>query len=312
MTTQPTPRKPLPIVRLRWVWYSISLVLLASTVVLIATGGLKLGIDFAGGTLHKVTFTTTRPDTPTLTTAVDAVVGTATVQPTGSKDVTLRYANVDNAKRQELLDTLSKKFGKVDELSFDSVGPTIGNELKRKAFYATALVMLGIILYLTYAFRKVSEPVKSWQYGVLAIVTLLHDVGAVVGVFALLGHLQGAQVDSLFLVAVLTTLGYSVHDTIVVFDRTRTNLLRLGSDQFVKAVELATNQTIGRSVNTSLTAVISLVALLVFGGSSLFDFILALLVGVVVGTYSSIFVASPLLVSWFRLSERRRLRRMAA
>lgn len=307
MTTRTT--KPLPIVRLRWLWYSISVLLLGSAVVLIATGGLKLGIDFAGGTLHAVHFTTARPDTPTIDSAAEAVVGAATVQPTGESDALLRYSNVDNAKRQELLDALSQQFGTVEELRFDSIGPTIGNELKRKAFYATALVMLGIILYLTYAFRKVSQPVTSWQYGVLAIVTLLHDVGAVVGVFALLGHLQGAQVDSLFLVAVLTTLGYSVHDTIVVFDRTRTNLLRLGSDQFEKAVELATNQTIGRSINTSLTSLIALVALLVFGGPTLFNFVIALVVGVAVGTYSSVCVASPLLVSWYRLSERRRLRR---
>lgn len=303
--------RPLQIVRLRKIWYTLSLLLVLASAALVATGGLKLGIDFAGGTLHAVHFTTTRPETPAINTAVEALVGTTTVQPTGDADALLRYETVDNAKRQALLDALSQQFGPVEELRFESIGPSIGNELKRKAFYATGLVVLGIILYITYAFRKVSQPVKSWQYGLLAIVTLLHDVGAVIGMYALLGHLQGAQVDSLFLVAILTTLGYSVHDTIVVFDRTRTNLLQLGPDQFEKAVELATNQTVGRSINTSLTAVISLVALLVFGGPTLFHFVLALLVGVVVGAYSSIFVASPLLVTWHRFSERRRLQRSA-
>jgi preprotein translocase subunit SecF len=301
--------KSFPIVRLRVWWYAFSIVLLGASVALAATGGLKLGIDFAGGTLHEVRFTTARPDTSMLEAAVEATVGDATVQPTGDDAAILRYEQIDNAKRQTLLDALGQQFGAVEETRFDSIGPTIGNELKRKAFYAIGLVMLGIILYVTYAFRKVSAPVQSWKYGVLTIVTLLHDVLIVVGTFALLGRLVGAQVDSLFLIALLTTLGYSVHDTIVVYDRTRTNLLRLGPGHFEKAVDLATNQTIGRSINTSLTTAIPLVALLLFGGPTLFSFILALLVGLIAGTYSSIFVASPLLVTWHRQSEHRRLRR---
>jgi len=301
-----TQYRPVPIVRLRKVWYAFSLLLLTASAVLAATGGLKLGIDFAGGTLHEVRFTTTRPETPALEAAVETAVGEATVQPTGDANAILRYEQVDNAKRQTLVDALSQQFGPVEELRFESIGPSIGNELKRKAFYAVGLLVIGVILYVTYAFRKVSAPVQSWKYGVLTIVTIVHDVGIVVGTFALLGHLVGAQVDSLFLIAVLTTLGYSVHDTIVVFDRTRTNLLHLGPDQFEKAVELATNQTIGRSVNTSLTTAIPLVALLLFGGPTLFTFVLALLVGIIAGTYSSIFVASPLLITWHRLSEHRR------
>lgn len=300
--------KYLPILRLRKIWYAFSLVMIAASIVLVATQGLRLGIDFVGGTLHEINFTTNRPDTTAVAEAVKDLVGEATIQPVKEASTVLRYRNIDNETRQKVLDVLTEKFGAVEETSFESIGPTIGQELKRKAIWALVLLMGGIIVYITYAFRKVSEPVKSWKYGVLTVVTLLHDVSLVVGTYALLGMLKGAEANSLFLVALLTTLGYSVHDTIVVYDRTRTNLLVLGPEKFEKAVDLATNQTLTRSINTSLTAAITLGALLMFGGPTLFDFVLGLLVGVVVGTYSSIFVASPLLVTWHRFSEKRRAR----
>jgi preprotein translocase subunit SecF len=302
----------IPIVRLRKVWYVFSAFLIAGALVLVGMGGLKLGIDFSGGTLHEIKFTTTPPAVDQLQSTLTEIVGEARVQPSGETNVILRYGTVTNETRQSLIDTLTTKYGAVEEVRFDSIGPTIGNELKRNAIWSILLVIGAIIVYLTYAFRKVSEPVRSWKYGVLAIVTLFHDVLMVIGAYAFLGLTRGAEADSLFLIALLTTLGYSVHDTIVVFDRTRTNLIELGSDQFEKAVELATNQTLVRSLNTSLTTTISLVALLLFGGDTLFNFVLALLVGVVTGTYSSIFISSPLLVTWYRFSEKRRLRRASA
>jgi preprotein translocase subunit SecF len=301
----------LPIVRLRKVWYVFSALLIAGALVLVGMGGLKLGIDFSGGTLHEITFTTERPANDKIEETLGDIVGEPRIQPSGDKNVILRYGTVDNETRQKVIDALTARHGAIEEVRFDSIGPTIGNELKRNAIWSIILVMAAIIIYLTYAFRKVSEPVRSWKYGVLAIVTLLHDVLMVIGAFAFLGLTRGAEADSLFLIALLTTLGYSVHDTIVVFDRTRTNLIELGSDQFEKAVELATNQTLVRSLNTALTTTISLVALLLFGGDTLFNFVLALLVGVVAGTYSSIFVSSPLLVTWHRFSEKRRLAKAA-
>ncbi|MFH0830442.1 MAG: protein translocase subunit SecF, partial [Parcubacteria group bacterium] len=288
-----------------------SLVLIGTSITLVALRGIPLGIDFVGGTLQQLEFESAPPTPDALAAVSDPIVGLATIQPTGQKGVLLRYREVDQVTRQKLLDELNAKFGKVSEVSFESIGPTIGQELRRKALWAIALVILAIIGYVSYAFRKVSRPIESWKYGILTIVTLFHDVSVVLGTFALLGIFRGAELDSLFVVAILTTLGYSVHDTIVVFDRTRTNLLHLGEDHFEKAVELATNQTLGRSINTSLTTAIPLVALLLFGGSTLFDFVLALLVGVVIGTYSSIFVSSPLLVTWYRWSERRRLKRFS-
>jgi preprotein translocase subunit SecF len=279
--------------------------LIGSSIALVAIKGIPLGIDFAGGTLQTITFADLAPTSDKIGEELKPLVGEATVQLSGEKQVLLRYRTVDQPTRQKVLDTLSDKFSKVSEDSFESIGPVIGQELRRKALWAISLVILGIVFYLTYAFRKVSQPVQSWKYGVLAVVTLVHDVTVVLGVYALLGIFRDAELNSLFLVALLTTLGYSVHDTIVVFDRTRTNLLAFGPDQFEKAVDLATNQTLGRSINTSLTAVLPLVALLLFGGSTLFDFVASLLVGVIIGTYSSIFVSSPLLITWHRWSQKR-------
>lgn len=304
----PRQAKSLPIVRLRRVWYSISILLIGGAIVLTVIKGIPLGIDFVGGSLQTITFDNERPEAQAISDGVAEIVGQATVQPTGDTSVILRYKTVDQETHQSVLDKLSESFGTITEDSFESIGPTIGQELRQKAIWAVVLVIGAIIVYLTYAFRKVSKPVQSWKYGVLAIVTLLHDVTAVVGFYALLSLFREVEINSLFVVAMLTTLGYSVHDTIVVFDRTRTNLLQLGSDQFEKAVDLATNQTLGRSINTSLTTILPLAALLLFGGPTLFNFVAALLAGVVVGTYSSVFVSSPLLVTWYRLSEKRRLK----
>jgi preprotein translocase subunit SecF len=303
------PARILPIVAWRKVWYALSVLLIVGSLALVLSRGLRPGIDFVGGTLHEVTFSTERPSNQSISEAIGEIVGELIVQPTKEKNVLLRYHNIDNATRQTVLDRLTEKFGSVTEESFESIGPTIGQELRRKAVWAVILVVGAIILYVTYAFRKVSEPVQSWKYGILTIVTLVHDVVVVIGAYSLLGELRGAEADSLFVIALLTTLGYSVHDTIVVFDRTRTNLSELGSDRFEQAVVLATNQTLARSLNTSLTTTISLVALLVFGGDTLTNFVIALLVGVAIGSYSSIFVASPLLITWYRFSEKRRLRR---
>lgn len=297
--------RPLPIVGWRKLWYVLSVVLIGGSIILVATRGIPLGIDFAGGTIQQLSFEGERPTPTDLSTVTEPVVGTATIQPTGDKGVILRYRDVDQPTRQKVLDDIKAKFGTVTEDSFETIGPTIGQELKRKAIWAIGLVVLGIIIFISYAFRKVSRPVQSWKYGVLTVVTLIHDVTVVLGAYALLGTFRGAELDSLFLIAMLTTLGYSVHDTIVVFDRTRTNLLHLGEDHFEKAVELATNQTLSRSINTSLTTAIPLSMLLIFGGDTLFNFVLSLLVGVVIGTYSSIFVSSPLLVTWHRWSSKR-------
>jgi preprotein translocase subunit SecF len=188
----------------------------------------------------------------------------------------------------------------IEELRFDSVGPSIGEELKRKSIYAIFLVLIAIVLYIAWVFRKVSKPIASWKYGVTAIIALFHDVIITMGVFAVLGQHFNVEINTPFVAAILTVLGYSVNDTIVVFDRIRENLPRSDED-FEGTVNASVNQTITRSINTSLTTLLVLVSILLFGGGSIRDFVLALSIGVFIGTYSSIFLASPVLVVWERL-----------
>lgn len=190
------------------------------------------------------------------------------------------------------------------EERFETIGPSISSHLRERAIYAAIAVVMAIILYVGYAFRKVSKPVKSWKYGVAAIIALIHDVIITMAIFALLGRFAGVEIDIPFVVALLTIMGYSVNDTIVVFDRVRENLIKRGSDKFAETVNLGVNQTITRSINTSLTTLLVLLALFFFGGDSIHYFSLTLILGIIFGTYSSVFLASPLLVAWERLKHR--------
>lgn len=194
----------------------------------------------------------------------------------------------------------------VTEKSFESIGPVVGNELKTSAMWAIFIAVTAIILYIAWAFRKVSYPVSSFKYGLIAALALLHDVLTTVGIFAVLGKFLGVEVGISFVAALLTILGYSVHDTIVVFDRIRENLFRAGWSDFEETVNNCVNETLVRSINTSFTVIITLTALFLFGGASIRYFVLALMIGVTVGTYSSIFIASPLLVTWQRFDEKRK------
>lgn len=193
---------------------------------------------------------------------------------------------------------------KVEELRYDSVGPSIGQELKRKSLYAIIVVLIAIVLYIAWTFRKVSKPVASWKYGLTAIIALFHDVIIVLGIFALLGKFLNIEINSAFVAAVLTVLGYSVNDTIVVFDRVRENLPRSDED-FENTINTSVNQTIRRSINTSVTTLLVLLSILFFGGTTIRDFVLALSIGVFIGTYSSIFLASPVLVLWEKVRDLR-------
>jgi len=211
----------------------------------------------------------------------------------------LRFQETSEDTHQAVLAKLNQLAGSggLEELRFDSVGPSIGAELKRKAIYAIFFVLIAILFYITYAFRKVSKPIASWKYGSAAIIAMFHDAIITMGVFAVLGKFYGVEINTPFVAAILTVIGYSVHDTIVVFDRIRENLPRSDED-FEGTVNLSLNQTMVRSINTSLTVIFVLLAIIIFGGSSIRTFALALTVGIFIGTYSSIFVASPLLVIW--------------
>ena len=302
------------IVRNRNIFYTVSALLFAGSIIALLSFGLKFGIDFTGGAIMEVEFAVKAgegmavPERAVLEEALAASgIDHSVIQPTGDTGVLLRFHDVDEATHQTILHELRMRYvpAEVVEKRFDSIGPTIGSELRRRSMYAVVLVMVLIILYIAWAFRRVSKPVSSWKYGVVAIIALVHDVVIPVGVFAILGKFAGVEVDALFVTAVLTILGFSVHDTIVVFDRIRENLKGVRSDLvFEDMVEKSLKETIGRSINTSLSVLLSLAAVYFFGGVSVKYFSLAMMLGVVIGTYSSIFIASPLVVTWQQFMEK--------
>ncbi len=271
----------------------------ALSIVALFMWGLKPGIDIAGGSMLQVSYES-RPEMAAVNEKVaELSYGEIRVQPSNENDYILRQRELTNEEKQALMDALGT-FGTVSEVQFNSVGPSIGEEIVQKSWWAITLVSISTILFIAFAFRHVSKPVSSWKYGVVAIVTLLHDVLIPTGLFAYLGHTRGAEVGVFFIVAILTTLGISINDTIVVFDRIRENL-RLNEDhrnheQFSDVVWRSIMQTLTRSINTSLTVIIMLVALFVWGPESTKDFSLTLIVGMIAGTYSSILLASPMLV----------------
>lgn len=276
--------------------------------------GLKEGIDFTGGSLLEAEFhgpgvSYIHPDVDEIKNALNGVdLGTVVVQPAGNGTL-LRFKTVDENMHQEILRRLKATMldqGMVTEKRFDAIGPTIGAELRQRSFLAIGLAIITIVLYIAWAFRHVSKPLPSWKYGVVAIATLVHDLAIPTGLFAILGRFGGVEVDSLFITALLTIMGFSVHDTIVVFDRTRENLHKTkGGESYESIVNRSVNETLARSINTSLTVLLVLGAIFFFGGSTVHYFSLALAVGIIFGTYSSIFVASPLLVIWNDLTRKK-------
>jgi preprotein translocase subunit SecF len=276
---------------------SIAGAMVLASLFAVALFGLKMGIDFTGGAQVQVVYTGEKPTATELSTAIEeSGLGTSVVQPTDS-GYTIKLRDVGEEERLQLKEALSLSGTKeYTETSFTSVGPSIGSELTQKAIIAILAVVIGIILFIAFSFRHVSLPVASWKYGMIAIVTLAHDIIIPIGLFAVLGEFAGAEVDTLFVVALLTILGVSVSDTIVIFDRIRENLkLKISSD-FSEVVGKSLSQSFTRSINTSVTVIIVLVSLFFFGPESTKNLALVLITGMVVGTYSSLFVASPLLV----------------
>lgn len=290
------------IIKYRKIFFTISAVLVVASLFSIFSFGLNLGIDFKGGSILEVSY----PDNRLELSVVDeriasSVSGQVIVQPTGESGFIVRAEGSSEKDREALLSALSLG-GEVSmtEERFNAVGPTIGAELRSKAWVAIVTVVLAIILFIAYVFRHVSEPVSSWKYGVIAIVALIHDIIIPTGIFAAVGY----EVDSLFVIALLAILGLSVNDTIVVFDRVRENLKNKVSKSFKETVGISLRQTFARSINTSLTTLFVLLTLYFIGPESTKHFAFALALGIFFGTYSSIFLASPLLVAIERLQKR--------
>jgi preprotein translocase subunit SecF len=286
------------VVKYRKIFYAISIAIIAASVYSIATYGLKLGIDFTGGSSLEVVFAEA-PDTEAIKGRVEALgIGNFTLRPAGDTGVIIRSRDLTEPERVSIVAAVSGGDATATIKTFDSVGPILGEELKVKALWSIFFVLLAIILFITFAFRHVSKPVASWKYGMVAIVALLHDVIVPAGVFAYLGHFHGTEINSLFVTALLVVLGFSIHDTIVVFDRTRENLRKeSGKKPFEQIVGESVSQTFTRSINTSVTTLLAITAIYIYGSEATRDFSLALLIGIAVGTYSSIFIGSPLLVT---------------
>jgi len=293
------------VVKTQKIWFSVSGVLFLLSVAAVATWGFKLGIDFTGGSLIEFEAAGTRVESIKVAEAVEPVIAEKPqVQQLGSKSYIVRMKFVDEAKHQEVLAAIKKiaDIGDVREERFETIGPTVSSELQSRAIWSIFAVLGAIIVYIAWAFRQVSYPLAAWKFGVVAVVALLHDVFIPAGVFAVLGHFKGYEVDTLFVTAMLTILGFSVHDTIVTFDRVREHLAKTPKAEFAGLVDMSVRETLGRSINTSLTVMLVLVAVYLFGGESVKQFNLVLILGVLAGTYSSIFIACPLLVVWNKLA----------
>jgi len=282
-------------------WFAISAALLIPCILALAIHGLNFGIDFTGGSAWEIQYTDS-VDTEDIVSVLAANgLPNSRVQQVGGDSehrYLIRTAEIreGSAEKQKLTDALAT-LGTLNPSgeSLNTVGASVGNSIRNRSVLAVAAASVGILLYIAFAFRNTQRP---FLYGIAAIVAMLHDALIVLGIFAILGWLFDVEVDALFITALLTIIGFSVHDTIVVFDRIRENLVNRAANSFEDIVNYSIAQTLVRSVNTSLTVVITLLALYLFGGSSTKNFVLALLIGVIAGTYSSIFNASQILVAW--------------
>jgi preprotein translocase subunit SecF len=284
------------IVGKRYLWFAISLMLIVPGLLALIAFGFPLAIDFTGGSLLDLQFTSQAPQ-PAEVKAIYTQFGyaDAQVQSTQNNGLQIRTQSMDDTTKEGIEVALREKFGDFIELSFDNVSATIGGEVVARAAETVLIAALGIMLYLWFAFRQVPH---AFRYGVAAIIAMLHDVLVTIGAAAILGKVFGWQVDSLYLTALLTVIGFSVHDTIVVFDRIRENLVRMRGEPFDKVVNFSIIQTLNRSINTQLTVTFTLIALILFGGVTIRHFVTIMLIGLLSGTYSSIFNASQILVVW--------------
>lgn len=290
-------------------YFALSLLVMIPGIISLLFFGLKLSIDFTGGSRFQYQISNIKSQISNNQIAEvikKENVEVGVIQQAGKNVYLIRTKPLSEATHQKIKKALQNKFLEGKELSFETVGPTVGAEIARNAILSVLFASLAIVLYIAWSFRSVPKPASSARFGICAIIALLHDAIVVLGIFSILGILFHVEVDSLFVTALLTIIGFSVHDTIVVFDRIRENLKRMNGVPFGEVVNASIIQTLGRSVNTSLTVILVLFTLYLFGGESIRWFVVALLVGVISGTYSSIFNASPLLVVWQEWNEKRK------
>lgn len=278
--------------------FALSGIILVLGIASMGIFGFHLGVDFKGGTVTELAFKQPFEQDKVRAVLDGQGIQGYQLQQTGENGLIIKTGSLSKDAYDKLAGEIRTQAGDFEEKRFDSIGPVVGEELKKKAIYQLIIVSLGIVLYIAYAFRKVSRPITPLQFGVAAVVALVHDLLIVLGIFSILGHFYNIEIDSLFVTAMLTVLGFSVHDTIIVFDRIRENLRVYAGQSTEFIVNHSISQTLVRSLNTSLTVLFVLLAMLLFGGETIRYFVLALFIGIAAGTYSSIFVAAPMLVLW--------------
>ncbi|MFA5460277.1 MAG: protein translocase subunit SecF [Candidatus Paceibacterota bacterium] len=282
------------------IFYSFSGIIITISLLSLLIWGFNFGIDFTGGSLWELSVAENiNQSTEKINNYLkESDLGQVDIQTTSENSLILRFSNISEEKHIKLLGELKEIIPSVEERRFESIGPSIGQELKTKSIWAIILVFFGILTYLWYAFRHSSLRVPSYRYGILAVLVLMHDAIFIIGLFVILGKFQGWEVNSDFLVALLVVIGYSVHDTIVVFDRIRENFKLKIKDSLENIINLSIQQTLVRSLNTSLTTIFPLLTLYFFGPLSIKILVVAMISGVIIGTYSSVFLAAPLLYEW--------------
>lgn len=288
----------IPFMKYKWLYFAISLLVVLPGLYSLLRYGLKLSIDFTGGTLLEISASQSASLSVFSETAKSQNLELSTIQSSTDNVYLLRFKPISQEQSQKFQQTLSDSIGAITEMRFETVGPTVGAELARNALMAIIVASVFIIIYIAWSFKGIPKPYSPWKFGASAVIALLHDVLVIVGLFSLFGHYFKVEIDSLFVTALLTIIGFSVHDSIVVFDRIRENLTKLPQHTFEYIADFSLTETLVRSLNTSLTVTLTLTALLLFGGDTIRWFVVALLVGIISGTYSSIFNATPILVLW--------------
>ncbi|PJE69474.1 MAG: protein translocase subunit SecF [Candidatus Staskawiczbacteria bacterium CG10_big_fil_rev_8_21_14_0_10_38_10] len=290
----------IPFLKYKRIYYIFSGLLTIGSVIVVLTFGLKFGIDFTGGSVLEVVFEQ-RPENPVILEKLkDLNLGDITIQPTGEKGVIIKLKEIDETTHQQILSRLNE-ISKTEEGNFESIGPMIGKELRQKTIILIIVSLVALLIYIAISFRRVSRPLSSWQYGIISIVALSFDVLVPIGGFAILGKLYNVQFNIPIITALLTILGYTINDKVIVFDRIRENLLRGRAGDFEYLVDQSLNQTLFRSLSTGSCTLFVLLTIFFFGGETLKYFAFTLIIGITVGTYSSLFLAAPLLVSWLGL-----------
>ncbi len=293
------------IVQKKWLWFGISALMIIPVMIVLAVSGVRVGIDFKSGAVLEYETGASVTNDAVVNSLKDVDLKTKTVQLSGDKAFRLKTDALSEGEHEKIKSAISAAFKDAKETRYETVGPTIGKKQTNDAVLRVVIASIAIILYIAWAFRKIPKPANSWKFGFAAVAALLHDLLFVVGMFALLGRFfDFIEVDSLFITALLTVMGFSVHDTIVVFDRIRENLRLNPGAPFADVANMSIVQTLARSLNTSLTVLLVLLVLFLLGGESTKGFTLALLLGIAVGTYSSIFNATPLLVMWQERSKK--------